>query len=116
MSTATINPPMVHSIFGGDSPRARRGDPSTSHEAADLTNVSKSIGWVLATLVRGPLADHELVLMATACGLPFTGQRLRTARHALVEKGLIEESGIYRMTQSNRRAIVWQFADKESTP
>jgi len=43
-------------------------------------------------------------------GLHFTGQRLRTARAALVAMGLVEASGIYRLTENNRRAIVWQFA------
>jgi len=108
--TATLTPP-IHSVFGDDSPRVRRTDHSTSHEAADTNDVSKSIGWVLDTLARGPLADHELVLMGTACGLPFTGQRLRTARAALVGMGLVSESGIYRLTENNRRAIVWQFND-----
>jgi hypothetical protein len=105
--SATLAPPMVHSIFGGDSPRARRGDPSTSHEAADTNDVSKSIGWVLQTLTRKSLADHELVGLAGVHGLPFTGQRLRTARAALVGLGFVEASGVYRMTESNRRAIVW---------
>ena len=109
--TTTLTPP-IHSTFTGDSPRARRTDPGTSHEAADLTDTHKSIGWVLKTLVaQGPLADHEIVLMATICGMPFTGSRLRTARAALVGMGLVEESGIYRMTENNRRAIVWQFND-----
>ena len=108
---AGLTPP-IHSTFGEDSPRARRTDPVTSHEAADTNDVSKSIGWVLDTLARGPLADHELVLMGTACGLPFTGQRLRTARAALVAAGLVEASGLYRLTKSNRRAIVWQLSEE----
>ena len=108
--TATLTPP-IHSIFGDDSPRVRRTDPVTSHESADLTNVSKSIGWVLQTLARKSLADHELVGLAEMHGLHFTGQRLRTARAALVGMGLVEASGIYRLTENNRRAIVWRFSE-----
>jgi len=115
MSTATITPPPIHSIFGDDSPRARRTDPLTSHEAADTNDVSKSIGWVLQTLARKSLADHELVGLAEMHGLHFTGQRLRTARAALVGMGLVEPSGIYRLTENNRRAIVWEFNDAKDS-
>jgi len=108
--TATLTPP-IHSIFGDDSPRVRRSDPVTSHESADLTNVSKSIGWVLDAIARGPLADHELVLLAAGLRMPYTPQRLRTARAALVQAGLVEPSGEFKLTQHNRRAIVWQFND-----
>lgn len=111
MSVTTMSPP-IHSTFGDDTPRARRTDPHTSHEASDLTDVNKSIGWVLATISRKPLADHELVGIAEINGLPFTGQRLRTARASLVDMGLIEESGLYRLTENNRRAIVWQFSEE----
>lgn len=96
-------PPM---IWPDDSPRVRRSDPLTSHEAADHNDVEKSIGLVLSTLKAfGPSADHELVQFLGHSG--FTPQRLRTARAALVERGLVEESGIYRLTPHGRRAIVW---------
>lgn len=89
-----------------DIPRTRRSDPPTSHEAADTNNIHASIGLVLAALTDlGPLADHELVArLATS----FTEQRLRSARAALVEMGLVEFSGFYRLTANNRRARVWQ--------
>lgn len=106
--TLTGTPP-IHSTFGTDTPRARRGDPATSHEAADHNDVEKSLGLVLSALKAfGPSADHELVELLGQSG--FTPQRLRTARAALVERGLVEESGIYRLTPHNRRAIVWQVS------
>jgi len=108
MSINTL-PPMIHSTFGTDTPRARRGDPVTSHEAADHNDVEKSLGLVLSALTAfGPSADHELVSLLGQSG--FTPQRLRTARAALVERGLVEESGIHRLTSHNRRAIVWQVS------
>lgn len=101
MSVATV--PI---IYPDDTARARRTDPVTSHEAADHNDTEKSIGLVLSALKSfGPSADHELVQMLGQSG--FTPQRLRTARAALVERGLVEESGIYRLTAHNRRAIVW---------
>lgn len=108
MSIETLPPP-VHSVFGDDTARVRKSDPLTSHEAADLNDVESSIGLVLASLRGfGPSADHELVQMLSTSG--FTPQRLRTARAALVERGLVEQSGIYRLTAHNRRAVVWQVA------
>ena len=105
MLTTTIPRPAIHSSFGDDSPRARRSDPSTSHEASDTNDVSRSIGLVFRILTElGPLADHEIEVLGVAS---FTGQRLRTARAALVGKGLVESTGIYRMTRNNRRAVVW---------
>lgn len=111
MSTAMITPP-IHSTFGDDSPRARRTDPLVSHEAADTNSVLRPRVWVLETLTRQPLADHELVETARDEGVRYTPQRLRTARAELVRAGLVEESGIYRMTENNRRAIVWQFSEE----
>ena len=110
MSNNTLTVPPIHSTFGDDSPRVRRTDPVTSHEAADSSNLWKPRSWILTTLVREPFADHELVEIALNLALPFTGSRIRTARAELTRMGLVEESGIYRMTENNRRAIVWQFA------
>ena len=97
---------MVPIIWPDDSARARRSDPVTSHEAADHNDVENSIGLVLSALRSfGPSADHELVALLGQSG--FTPQRLRTARAALVERGIVQKSGIYRLTGHGRRAIVW---------
>jgi hypothetical protein len=72
-----------------DTPRARRGDPVTSHEAADTNDVSRSIGLVLDILrtSRLPLTDEEIEFQAVfGRASEFTGQRLRTARKALVRQ------------------------------
>lgn len=108
--TITVQRPTVGELFG-DSPRVRRTDPSTSHEAADTNDVQKSIGLVYDILQLEPLADHEIAAVALGRGSQFTGQRLRTARAALVERGLVEATGVYRMTMYRRRAQVWQLTE-----
>lgn len=101
--------PMIGSTFGDDTARARRSDHTTSHEAADTNNVRASLGLVLALLrEHGPMADHELVARIHT----FTGQRVRTARAALVGRGLVEATGFYRLTPTGRRAQVWALVDE----
>lgn len=104
MSENTLHTPRI--LFD-DSPRVRRNNPATSHEAADHNNVKHSIGLVLDILRVKPLADFEIENIARFIGASYTGQRLRTARAALVEKGLVENTGIYRLTINGRRATVW---------
>lgn len=100
--------PLFDLAVGIDSPRARKADPVTSHEAADHNDVHRSIGLVLDILRGGPLTDFEIEAAASfPRGEKYTAQRLRTARAALVERGLVEESGIYRLTPHGRRAVVW---------
>lgn len=100
--------PAIHTTFGGDSPRVRRTDPETSHEAADLNDVNASIGAVLDTLTQyGPLADHELHTLMESLGYRYTAERVRTARAALVQKVRVEFTGDHRMTPRNRRTRVW---------
>jgi hypothetical protein len=87
--TATLPPMVASSIALGatDTPRARRTDPVTSHEAADTSDVSRSIGLVLDILLNSaePLTDEQIEYVAVVeRNETFTGQRLRTARNALV--------------------------------
>jgi hypothetical protein len=105
--TITEQRPYVGELWN-DTARVRRTDPITSHEAADTNNTARSIGMVLDILQSEPLADHEIETLAAARGSQFTGQRLRTARAALVEQGRVEATGIYRLTMYGRRANVWQ--------
>jgi hypothetical protein len=101
---------------GFDSPRTRRDDPATSHEAADSNNVVDSRAQVLAILrMVGPLADHEMVdqydRLAARIGVHYTPQRLRSARAELVRDGLVT---LYTKreatTRTGRRAQVWAIA------
>lgn len=98
----------------------RANDPETSHEADRSVKVTHSKDYVLQTLrVFGPLADHELVELHAddragqkAFGR-FSAQRLRSARADLVREGLIEEvAGVFRNTDSGRRAHVWRAAPR----
>lgn len=109
---------MLPTITFIDTARARRSDPTTSHEAADSNDLAESSAYVLLLLfAHGPLADHELTMKAAgdmSRYLPgviaYTPQRLRTARHELVESGHVVDTGIYRLTASRRRAKVWELA------
>jgi len=105
--------PMVDSVVGGFAPDTRRTDPETSHEARDTSNAAASLGAVLSVLREaGPMTDEELVgqmeVAAAWDRVPlFTAQRIRTARSALVERGLVEHTGAHRPTVTGRRARVW---------
>lgn len=94
---------------------ARRTDPVTSKDAGRRAKKLAAQEYVRQTMrVFGPMADHELVefyaddILAYRYG-NFTPQRLRTARHELTgDDKEIEFTGIYRLTDRNRRAQVWQ--------
>lgn len=106
-------PPTIDSTFGGNSPDTRRTDPEPSHEARDSSNAKASLGAVLTVLRgQGPMTDQELVGQMEVAHVwdrvpMFTEQRIRTARAALTEQGLVEFTGYYRLTVSGRRARVW---------
>ena len=86
--------------------RARRTDPDTSHEAISADSCTGSLLEVMDLLTEfGPMADHELV--TAHAGFTYSPQRLRTARSELADAGLVEFTGIYRLTPSKRRARVW---------
>lgn len=99
--------------------RSRTTDPTTSVDAGRSVNVAHSQAYVLAVFqVFGDFADHELVDFhaqdtegQVAWG-KFSPQRLRSARAELVEQGVIEFAGIYRLTDSGRRARVWQVVPR----
>jgi hypothetical protein len=106
--------PAIHSTFGHDTARARRTDPVQSHEAADLNDVSASIGAVLDTLTQyGPKADHELHSLMLTLGYFYTAERVRTARAALVKKGRVQFTGDVTFTPHARRTRVWAVIPTE---
>lgn len=92
-------------LLNDDTARTRRSDPDTSHVAADSNDTAASRTWVMFNLIEhGPLAQFELETLGAGHWSP---SRVRTAVHELVERGLVEETGIYRLTASRRRAMVW---------
>lgn len=94
-----------------DSPRARRADPDTSHAAADLNDTAGSRRAVLLILqaYNRPLADYEIKAIHDASGGHYTGQRLRTARHELVETGVVVHDG-QKLGPSGYRTRSWRIA------
>lgn len=97
-------------------PRSRSTDPVTSVDAGRSADLSRSQRQVLALFERvaQPVADHELVRTAELMGLPFTAQRIRTARAELAEAGrVVLVEGQYRRTKTGRRAQVWALADRK---
>lgn len=96
-------------IFPDDSPRARRGDPLSSHEAADTNDTAGSRRAVLLIMqaFRQPLPDHEIERIHDESGGRYTGQRLRTARCELVDMGVVVDSGEGSLTPKGRRCKTW---------
>jgi len=103
-----MSAPAIHSTFAEDTARARRTDPITSHEAADVNDVASSIGAVLDLLrAEGPMIDELIESRLLDRGCTFTGQRLRTAREALVRQDLVHHNGSHQLTSRGRRSQVW---------
>lgn len=96
---------------------ARRGDPSTSWEAADsVTGIRESQRIVLATLRRtGPLTDEQLLDKVTDAlrngyleAYRISPSGCRTRRAELVALGLVRDTGRRDLTASGRHTIVWE--------
>lgn len=92
---------------------ARRTDPWTSWEAANsVQNIRDSQRLVLRALRRYPdgLTDEQLYELLEG-RISVSG--CRTRRSELVEMRLVEDSGRYALTESNRRTIIWRATDRE---
>lgn len=104
----------VPMVYPG-SPNTRSTDPLTSHEAADMTDTAASRLEVLRILTHAdrPLSDGEVYREHLAAPVlnpwSFSDSRLRTARHELVEDGLVVEAGEGR-TSKGRRCKTWAVA------
>ncbi|TFD16194.1 hypothetical protein E3T26_04750 [Cryobacterium sp. TMT1-21] len=96
----------------GKSPRSQSSHPVTSVEAGRAVALPESQTAVLMLLTSaGPMADHELTALAAKSGVPFSPQRLRTARSELAEADrVVLVDGEFRLTKSNYRAQVWSLA------
>jgi hypothetical protein len=93
-------------------PRARKTDPSTSHEAAasvkDLTETKKVI---LRLLKKGKKTDVDLVEAFYRTSTLYASESgIRSRRAELVEAGLVEDSGLRVRLRSGRNAILWKVA------
>jgi hypothetical protein len=92
--------------------KARKTDPSTSHEAAasvvNITDTQK----VILHLLKKPMTDLELVqtfyksvnrnvLWASESGI-------RSRRSELVQRGKVVDTGAREKLPSGRNAIVWR--------
>jgi hypothetical protein len=95
-------------IFPDDTARARESDPLTSHAAADLNDTAGSRRAVLLIMqaYRRPLADHEIEAIHNEAGGRYTGQRLRTARDELVDRGVVASVG-ESTTPHGRKCLTW---------
>lgn len=98
----------------GTLPRSRRTDPTTSVDAgraADLSASQREVLRLFAVMRRWPMADHELIEVATAWRSPFTPQRIRSARAELAAAGrLVLVEGETRKTPTGGNARVWTLA------
>ncbi|POH63609.1 hypothetical protein C3B60_15940 [Cryobacterium zongtaii] len=102
-------------VLDGASPRTQSAHPVTSVDAGRTVALPESQTAVLMLLTSagGSLADHELTALAAKHGVPFSPQRLRTARSELAEAGRVFlVDGEFRLTKSNYRAQVWSLVER----
>lgn len=99
-------------------PRARRTDPQTSHDAAASVDLRGSHRAVLRLLDSyGPMTDEELVAKyvknMTQLALPRQSESgIRTRRKELttMDPPQVVDSGEKKALKSGRKAIVWRLA------
>ena len=104
-----INNPDQISLFDAKA-NARRSDPDTSHAAARSLSSDKlreSQEAVLRHFVEhGPMTDVDLSNVYK--GPPQSPSGLRTRRRELVDRGLMDDTGIRKKLPTGRRGIVWR--------
>jgi hypothetical protein len=102
--------------------RARRADPSTSHDAARVaTDRARESQRDVYRLLRrfGPLTDEQLVEAAAQAGVQQSPSGLRTRRAELVDAGWVVDTGERRELPGRSRktvAIVWRHVRPEERP
>ena len=99
--------------------RARKTDPSTSHEAAKkVTNTARVQNIILSILrARGPLTDPQIAeqyynRVADGSAPLASESGLRTRRAELVKKGLVHPTGGREKLYTGRTATVWSGEEK----
>lgn len=101
-------------VFPG-SPRVRRTDPASAHEAADATAGSvfesqRAVAWIFENEER-PLTAIEVEYKAHIQGLPWSDSRLRSCLPELEELGVLERDGFVRRDGDKRRRQLWKLKD-----
>lgn len=97
--------------------RTRRTDPITSHAAADLTEgkVAASQHAVARILedAHEALTDEQIArnVRLRFGKNSFSESRLRTARHELVEQGVVIDVGTVKPAGHRSRMTVWKIKD-----
>lgn len=106
---------------------ARRSDPPTSAVTAEeITRSGALKGYQVFVLrvfqdrfaTRGrdaALIDYDLYRVCEERGFRYTEQGLRTARCALVRKGLLEPTGDTRKTPCGHSAVEYRLTEKGET-
>lgn len=101
-------------------PRARRGDPATSHSAAaSVAELRDSQRAVLDLFAEaGNMTDEDLVgrYPGTTGGPTQSESGLRTRRRELADAGLLVDTDDRRRLKSGRLAIVWGVAPGPDDP
>lgn len=97
--------------MGTDSPRVRKSDPITSHEAADATagSVATSqadVYQVLATALM-PLTDAEI---HSYLKTKYSPERVRSARKELEEQGRVRCAGTVKPPGRRTKCRTWVVA------
>jgi hypothetical protein len=102
-------------------PRARRTDPSTSHEAArSVRNIEKVRTYILRAYdTMGPMTDRKLCewfMLNGPTHTPFSESGIRTRRSELERDGLVEYAGWKNRLPSGRMARVYRLKQDERCP
>jgi hypothetical protein len=92
-------------------PYARKTDPYTSHEAAASVKNFTLTQQAILGLLKSPMTDEDLVErydLQSRVGLaPMASPSgIRTARHKLVERGVVDSVGEGR-SRFGRKALIW---------
>jgi hypothetical protein len=95
-------------------PRSRRANPETSLEAHESVWCPSRVQSIILDIIcqHGPIADDQIArryyqqAVRTGDVMP-SPESLRTRRSELVDKGLVEWSGLFTLTESLRRTREW---------
>lgn len=108
-------------VTEGDTARARKTDPETSHAAADsITPEGREASELeVLTILRAatsPITAEQIEARHTSRAgwgeTPhhYTASRLRTALKQLADDGHVERTVVEGRTKSGRRAATWRIA------